>query len=103
MASQDEILFNYTLAIRQAAALDALSDSLRNTVNNKMSGILNQVGVAWKSESSQQYMQKGEQVKEELLASARNISDIAQTIRKIAERVKAAEMEAVRIANEREA
>ena len=101
MSSLSEIYFNYNKAIAQANRLDGIAKKMKNAANRDMQGILNDVSRAWKSDSAPQYVRKGEKVKGNIQTSSKNLEEIASTIRTIAKRVRGAELEAWRIANER--
>lgn len=101
MSTLSEIYFNYNKAVSQARQLDSAAAKLKQAAQNDMTEILNKVYVSWKSDSSPQYIKKGEKVRNDIATTSRNLSSIAQAIRTIAERVKEAELEAWRIANER--
>lgn len=101
MSSLSEIYFNYNRAIEQAKALENISKRLKTAASNTMEDILNDVHVAWKSDSTSQYIKKGQKVKGDIHTTANNLTNIARTIRTIAQRVRDAELEAWRIANER--
>lgn len=101
MSSLSEIYFNYNKAIAQANRLDGIASKMQNAANRDMQGILNDVSRAWKSDSAPQYVRKGEKVKGNIQTSSKNLEEIASTIRTIAKRVRDAELEAWRIANER--
>lgn len=101
MSSLSEIYFNYNRAIEQARDLEDISKRLKTAANNTMEDILNDVHVAWKSDSTSQYIKKGQKVEGDIRTTANNLTNIARTIRTIAQRVKDAELTAWRIANER--
>ncbi len=101
MSSLNEIYFNYNKAIGQATELEGISKRLKNAANDTMEDILNDVHVAWKSDSTSQYIKKGQKVEGDICTTANNLINIARTIRTIARRVRDAELEAWRIANER--
>lgn len=101
MSSLNEIYFNYNKAISQAEELEEISKKMKNTANNTMEDILNDVHAAWKSDSTPMYIKKGQKVGSDIRTTATNLTNIAQTIRTIARRVRDAELEAWRIANER--
>lgn len=101
MSSYSEIYFNYNKAIAQANRLDGIAKKMKNAADRDMQGILNDVSRAWKSDSAPRYVEKGETVKGNIQTSAKNLKEIASTIRTIAKRVRDAELEAWRIANER--
>ena len=98
-----EIHFNYAQAIKQASTLESIAKNLDKRANSDLSGIMHDVNIAWKSDSAAAYINKGKKVKEDILTSARNLRTIASSIRTIAKTVRDAELEALRIANERKA
>lgn len=101
MSSLSEIYFNYNRAIAQANQLDGIAKKMRNAANNEMKQILNDVNHAWKSDSTPQYLKKGQRVESSIRMTAKNLAQIADAIRTIAKRVRDAELEAWRIAHER--
>lgn len=101
MSSLAEIYFNYEKAIGQAARLEDIAKRLTNAADVTMEGILNDIHNAWKSDSTTAYLRKGEKVEQDMHTTAKNLQNIAQAIRTIAERTRNAELEAWRIANER--
>lgn len=101
MSSLSEIYFNYNKAIEQAKRLDQIAQKLRKASDENMENILNTVNGAWKSDSAPQYIKKGQKVEGDIRTTAGNLTNIASTIRTIAQRVRDAELEAWRIAHER--
>lgn len=101
MSSLSEIYFNYNRAIEQARELESISKRLKNAANNTMEDILNDVHVAWKSDSTPRYIKKGQKVEGDIRTTANNLTNIASAIRTIAQRIRDAELAAWRIANER--
>lgn len=101
MSSLSEIYFNYNRAIEQARGLESISKRLKNAANNTMEDILNDVHVAWKSDSTPRYIKKGQKVEGDIRTTANNLTNIASAIRTIAQRIRDAELAAWRIANER--
>lgn len=101
MSTLSEIYFNYDKAIGQANRLDDIAKRLTNAADVSMEGILGDVHNAWKSDSASAYLKKGEKVEKDIRTTAKNLQSIAQTIRIIAARIRNAELEAWRIANER--
>lgn len=103
MSSLAEIYFNYDKAIGQAARLEDVAKRLTNAADVTLEGILGDIHSAWKSDSTAAYLRKGEKVGEDMHVTAKNLQNIAQAIRTIAVRVRNAELEAWRLANERKA
>lgn len=99
MASYATIQLNYQKAIRQANQLEELADDLRNIANRNVDNALDQVAANWKGDSANMFLQKGNKAKNDLLSSARQLSNTAKAIRKAAENVRRAEIEAKRIAD----
>ena len=95
-----EINFNYERAIQQAERLEVLSVRLKRVAGQDMERLLNATRRTWQSESAPSYLRKGEKVEAEIQAMADELKKTARKIRTIAEQVRAAEMEARRIANE---
>ena len=100
MRSQAEIRLNYERAIRQAERLETLSARMRRMADDDMEGLLGEVYRAWTGESATRYIQKGQRAETNLRTIADNLKKNAESIRLIAEQVRAAELEARRIASE---
>lgn len=98
MASYATIQLNYQKAIRQANQLEDLANDLRNIANRNVDDALDQVAANWKGDSANMFLQKGNKAKNDLIASAKQLSNTAKAIRKAAENVRRAELEAKRIA-----
>lgn len=101
MSSLAEIYFNYEKAIGQAARLEDIAKRLTNAADVTMEGILSDIHNAWKSDSTTAYLKKGEKVEQDMRTTAKNLQNIASAIQTIAVRIRNAELEAWRIANER--
>ena len=103
MRTLSEINFNYDRAIQQAERLDTVSARLGRVAGEDMEDILNGVYQAWRSASSAGYLRKAQKVETDLQTASDNLKKIANSIRAIAEQVREAELEARRIANEKNA
>lgn len=101
MSSLSEIYFNYNKAVEQANQLDDIAKRLNNAASQDVEKLLNDINTAWKSDSTAAYIKKGQKVEADMRTTVNNIKNIAGTIRTIAKRIFDAEMEAWRIANER--
>lgn len=101
MSTQSEIYFNYNQATRQANELDSIAQQLTKVSGNQLQSTLNSLSNAWKSDSATAYLRKGQKVQGDINTTAKNLRNIASTIRRIAKIVRDAELEAWRIANER--
>ena len=95
-----EMNFNYERAIQQAERLEILSARLKRVAGQDMERLLNVTRRAWQSDSAPSYLRKGEKTEAEIQSLADELKKTAGKIRTIAERVRAAEMEAIRIATE---
>jgi len=102
LSSLSEIYFDYRVAIQQADLLDSAASNLTKAADNTLTDILHDVHSSWKSDSSQQYIKKGEKIGADAHDTATSLRNIAASIRIIAERTKQAELRARRIANERQ-
>ena len=66
MSSLSEININYEKAIAQARQLEDVAKRLQNSADRTMDGILNDVNKSWKSDSTPQYIKKGQKVKNDI-------------------------------------
>lgn len=101
MSSRSEIRFNFRQALNQADRLDNLADRLDRLSGKTMESSMQTLSAAWKGENATAFLRKEDILKKEIRTTAGSIHDIADDIRRIARRVYDAEMEALRIANER--
>lgn len=101
MSTLSEIYINYDKAMGQATRLDDIAKRLSNAADSTMEDILGDVHAAWKSDSASAYLAKGEKVERDMRTTAKNLQNVAAAIRTIATRIRNAELEAWRIANER--
>ncbi len=96
-----EIYFNYNEAVKGANRIDNIAQQLDKQSDDKIGEILLGVKAAWESDSSPQYLKKGQKVQKDIKTTAGNLRRIAVTIRNIAAQIRNAELEAWRVANER--
>ena len=97
-----EINFYYRKALKQASQLEDIARRVRNASSNELQSILNQVHSAWQSDSAPAYLQKGRKVQGDINTISGNLNNIASTIRRVAQIIYEAELEAWRIAHERD-
>ena len=102
MSSRSEIRFNFRQALSQADDLDDLADRLVKLYGTTMENSMQLLAQAWKGENATAFLNKETILKGDIRKTASEIRDIASDIRSIARRVYNAEMEAWRIANERD-
>lgn len=102
MASRQSIEFDFEQAKRQADELDSIAYNLKNLSNNKLNQSMQNLSQSWKGENATAYLKKGGILAKDILDSSSQLSDIANDIRTIARNTYETEMEAIRIAEERE-
>ncbi len=100
MASYSTIKFNFVQAKQQAQRLEAIAGEMRNTANNNFENAVSQLAGGWKGESASLYLRKAENVRNDILRTAKDLEAVAASIRKVAQKVYNAEMEAKRLAEE---
>ena len=94
---------DFDRAARQADELDNIANNL-NTISSKdLPNILDQLRGDWKGDNADRYIGKGFVLTENMQKTVTSIRQAAATIRTIAKNIYDAEMEALRIAEEREA
>ncbi len=103
MASEYSITFNYNKAINQANDLADIAKEIRKVADNKMETSIQTIDKNWDGDSSKKFVNKSRQLKEKVADSADDIDAIASAIKTMAKKIYDAEMEALRIAREREA
>lgn len=99
---QASIEFDFTKAKQQAGKLDGAAEQLRRIANNNFQDTMQGISVSWTGENSRQYLNKGMNLKNQMVQTAAKLNGIASEIRTVAQRIYNAEMEALRIAEERE-
>lgn len=103
MASRYQIQMNFSQAERKAAELDDIAGDLSRLSGTDLQNTLNSLGNNWKGENAGLYIGKGFQLIENMEKTAASLRQAAETIRSVARNIYNAEMEALRIAEEREA
>lgn len=103
MASRYQIQMNFSQAERKAAELDSIAGDLSRLSGTDLQNTLNSLGNNWKGENAGLYIGKGFQLIENMEKTAASLRQTAETIRSVARNIYNAEMEALRIAEEREA
>lgn len=102
MATRESIQFDFEQANRQAEALDNIAASLDDLGKKKLDGSMQTLSQNWKGANADAYLAKGNALKQDITSSASELRGIASDIRTIARNIYNAEMEALRIAEERE-
>lgn len=103
MASRYQIQMDFSQAERKAAELDSIAGDLSRLSGTDLQNTLNSLGNNWKGENAGLYIGKGFQLMENMERTAASLRQTAETIRSVARNIYNAEMEALRIAEEREA
>lgn len=98
--AQHIINFNYNQAIDKANELDAAADKLKTDAITEMDSIISQINHNWTGDNATAYIAKCTQEQSKLVEIATSIRNTASTIRTMAANIKAAEEEALRIAEE---
>lgn len=101
MKTEASINFNFNNAKRKAAELEEIAEQLKQIANNDLNGSFQKLSAAWKGEAANDYLKKGEQLRQKLIENARNLENTAATIRNIATRTYRAEMAAYTLAQQR--
>ena len=92
---------NLHQALSQARKLEEAASLLDRQVVIKLDSVANAVHASWKSESAANYLNKEQILQQKIKATAVEMRNIAYDIRTVANRIAAAEREALRIATER--
>lgn len=103
MAGRYQISMDFGQAKRKADELERIADELGRLLGTEFADTLNNLGNNWKGDNAQAYIRKGFSLKEKMEQTAMELRASASTIRAVAKNIYDAEMEAIRIAEEREA
>lgn len=101
MATYASIRFDFEKSKREAAKLEEAAAQLKKLANNTMDSSLNQLASGWKGESAAAYIGKARIVEKNILTTANDLFAVAASIRKTAQKIYNAEMEAKRLAEEK--
>lgn len=103
MASEKQILINYNQAKSCAASLEEEASRLKKLADSEFSASIAELRSAWKGENAELYTQKCEQLKGEILGTAKTLVSVASSIRTRAKAIYDAEMENIRLFQTRSA
>jgi WXG100 family type VII secretion target len=95
------IEMNFAEAKAQANRLDDIASDMKRLAEKGMSEAISQLSSGWKGESATAYFAKSELLRNNILTTAQQIAEIADNIRRIAQRIYEAEMKALSIAQQR--
>lgn len=101
MKTSAQIKMNYREAMQQARDLDTLAGKVRTTANQKVEQSMQLLSSGWKGNNATEFLRKYSELKQQILDSADELNAIADDIRRTAQIVYNAEMEALRIAQTR--
>lgn len=103
MATEKQISVNYSQAKSCASTMEEEADKLRKLAEQEFGASIAEIRTAWKGENAELYIQKCEQLKEEMLSTAKTLAAIASAVRSQAQAIYNAEMENLRIIQEKAA
>lgn len=101
MKSKSRIKMNFAKARNDAARLDQVAASLRSLSRNQLNSSINNLSAAWTGANSRLFLRKEGQLQTDIEQTARALNDVADDIRRIAQRVYEAEMRACAIVTNR--
>lgn len=99
--TRHQIEMDFQLASRQAEQLEETAAELLRIANDQLPDTMQQLQANWTGEASAQYLEKCEALRRKLLSDARQMENTAASIRRAARRLYNAEMESLRLAQER--
>ncbi|MBR3307991.1 MAG: hypothetical protein IKI75_12160 [Lachnospiraceae bacterium] len=97
------IRLNYQKAMGQADKLTTIGQDIKNMADRDYEETIDGISTAWKGENADSYLSKAKELQGRMNATGQNLIDIADEIRRKARAIYDAEMEALRIAEERKA
>lgn len=101
MSTLSQIQFNYRQALRQADTLETIAADLSRVAKTDMENSMRTLANGWKGSNASAFIAKEIRVQKNVSDLAKSVRSIASDIRRVAWTIYQAEMEAVRIAQER--
>ena len=95
------IEFNYSRALDQASKIDTTAGRLKTISDTDLKGVLQNVSAGWKGENANKYIVKGDILYGRICRVAGGLNSVASAIRAAAKTIYEAELEALRIEEER--
>lgn len=98
LMTRTTIEFNFSVALAQAAEIEALADKIDKLATQKFEGSLQGVSAGWKGESSVRFLAKGQKLERNITVTAAELRNVAKEIRRIAKQLRDADLRAMEIA-----
>ena len=95
------INLDYQRAIEQADALEELASGLKGMAEEDVSKLMKDIKLAWEGDNSEAYLAKVGIFQQNVQKTSAKMSNIAATVRQMAENIRDAELENLRLAQER--
>lgn len=102
MLTERQIKADLEKAREYASELEEEAGRLSSLANRSLEGVFDELRVAWKGENAEKYLRKGEELKADIANTAKALKNIAATIRSNAQNTYTAEMENLRIYQEKQ-
>ncbi|BAL00623.1 hypothetical protein OBV_34240 [Oscillibacter valericigenes Sjm18-20] len=101
MRSTFQIIFDFEEAKRQAQKIDDVAERMEELANQKLGQARENLTAYWQGSSAGAFQERQNELQQGILGTAEALHQQADNIRMIAKRLYDAEMEALRIAEER--
>jgi WXG100 family type VII secretion target len=101
MATRASIEFDYQKAMQDANKVDDIAGRLSALATSKFDSTMQNLAANWKGDNASMYLNKGAKLEDNMKKTAGELRDIASAIRRIAKRVREAELKALEIAESR--
>ena len=88
--------FNYNLAIRQATQIEDIAREMRSAENGKLANAIAAVDASWDGDTSGIFLRHCAETKQQMIAKAGELENLARRIRDVARILKEAEERARR-------
>ena len=96
--SEQRILMNFQEANRQAGRLEEIAEDISRTADRDLENEIQKISLNWKGENAQAFTKKASTMQDKTRRNAKDLKQIAKTIRTIAKNTYDAEMRAMEIA-----
>jgi len=102
MLTERQIKADLAKAREYASELEEEASRLTKLASSSLEDVFDELRIAWKGENAEKYLRKGEALQADIIGTAKTLKNIAATIRSNAQNTYTAEMENLRIYQEKQ-
>lgn len=98
MITKAMLYMDYTQAKQRAQELETLADEIKMLASRDITNSLENLSSSWTGDNAALFMSKGEQVRQQISSLAKDLQEVATSIRQTAKTIYDTELRAIEIA-----